>query len=112
SSSHTKQKTDAWASVGLIFSLGLSPKVVEPDILVRNTKILAHLLHRAVHQRRTAEIKLDILGGFVMVQVVFDYRIVDKAHKTIPFRIIYILLHLPVVLFQGFRKGDIEFKVR
>src|SRR5690606_1900359 len=111
-SSHTKQKTDAWESVGLIFSLELSLKTVESDILVRDTKILAHLLHRTVHQRRSAEIKLDIFGGFVMVEIVLDHTVVDKSNKTVPLFIIDVLLYLPVVLFQGFRKGDIEFEVR
>ena len=51
-------------SVGLIFTLifWLPAEIIKSDVLVRDSEILSHFLHRLVHQRRTAEVQFDFFG--------------------------------------------------
>ena len=56
------------------------------------TEIVVHLGHRGGHHRRTAEIVFDILGRFVILQVVVENHLMDETDVA-----------LPVVFLLGFR---------
>lgn len=69
------------AYFALIFNL--PSKIIESDMLIWNTKVLSHFLYGFVHQRRTTEIQLDILGGFVLAQIIINNTVVYKANETV-----------------------------
>lgn len=99
-------------NTGFLYGLSLlTSEVVEANVFIWNTKILAHFLNGLVHQWRTTEVQFNVFWAFVVIQVLINHTVVDEAHKAIPF-CIDILLYLPVVFFQRFRQGHVKFKVR
>ena len=70
----------------------LCTEIVVHDVLFRDAQTVEHLGHRGGHHRRTAEIVFDILGRFVILQVVVENHLMDETDVA-----------LPVVFLLGFR---------
>ena len=70
----------------------LCTEIVVHDVLFRDAQTVEHFGHRGGHHRRTAEIVFDILGRFVILQVVVENHLMDETDVA-----------LPVVFLLGFR---------
>ena len=78
----------------------LAAKIVERDVLGFHAQVVQHLEHRRVHHRRSADVILNVLGGGMLTQVVFQQDLVNET-----------LVPGPIILWEWFRKSNVELEV-
>ena len=66
----------------------LSAKVIEHQVLSRNTEVVEHLLNSFRHRTGTAHVVFDVFGSFVVFQVSLVNYVVYEARSILHARCI------------------------
>jgi hypothetical protein len=69
----------------------LPPKVVKPDILLRDAHLIKHLEYCGIHHRRAAEVELHVFRGLVILEVVVEQALVDKSYVAVCLFVVQVL---------------------
>ena len=78
----------------------LSAKVIEHQVLSRNTEVVEHLLNSLRHRAGTTHVVFNIFGSLVVFQIIIEHDLMDKSH-----------IAAPIVVRFGIRQCDVELEI-